>query len=134
MLRHLMAVLCLVLFTAPLAAQEAQTEFEARPPVESTAPPVDRTATGGAQTLEDILRRQRGLPVDDSFRRGNDLDEPAAVPQLGPLGGASDSDFWRALRYNEANVNVSTAHPAGGVLVQDNGMWWLELRDGPLRI
>ncbi|MDD9739454.1 MAG: formate dehydrogenase subunit gamma [Marinovum algicola] len=134
MLRHLMAVLCLVLFTAPLAAQEAQTEFEARPPVESTAPPVDRTATGGAQTLEDILRRQRGLPVDDSFRRGNDLDEPAAVPQLGPLGGASDSDFWRALRYNEANVNVSTAHPAGGVLVQDNGMWWLELREGPLRI
>ena len=29
----------------------------------------DRSATGGAQTLEDILARQRGEALDDSFRR-----------------------------------------------------------------
>ncbi|WP_323764720.1 formate dehydrogenase subunit gamma [Marinovum sp.] len=133
MLRHLMAVLFLALLSAPLAAQDTPTDFEVRPPVEGQAPPIDRSATGGAQTLEDILRRQQGLAVDDSFRRGNTLDAPAGVPQLGPLGGASDSDFWRALRYNEANVRVSTPHPAGRVLVQDNGMWWLQFREGPLR-
>lgn len=137
MLRHLMAVLFLALFSVPLAAQESTTDFEVPPPITGEAPPIDRSATGGAQTLEDILRRQEGLPVDDSHRRQNALNEPAGVPELGALGGASDSDFWRALRYNEAAdstfVNVSTPHPAGAVLMQDNGMWWLEFREGPLR-
>ena len=30
-----------------------------------------RASTGGAQTLEDILARQKGLEVDESFRRDN---------------------------------------------------------------
>ena len=30
---------------------------------------MDRSATGGAQTLEDILARQKGEVLDDSFRR-----------------------------------------------------------------
>ncbi|MEW2859389.1 hypothetical protein AB1A63_15225, partial [Lactiplantibacillus paraplantarum] len=50
--------LCLML-AVPLAAQEG-----------AEAPQPDRAATGGAQTLEDILARQRGEKVDDSFRRG----------------------------------------------------------------
>ena len=29
----------------------------------------DRATTGGAQTLDDIMARQRGISVDDAFRR-----------------------------------------------------------------
>jgi len=60
---------------------------------------VDRSATGGAQTLDDILKRQRGEPVDSEFRK--QFGDANATPggQLGTLGGASDPDLWRALRY-----------------------------------
>lgn len=126
MLRHLMALFLLVL-PFSLAAQDAGA------PVAGEAPAIDRSATGGAQTLEDILRRQRGLPVDDSFRRDNMGGEGPRVPELGTLGGASDPDLWRALRYNEADVTVSNNQPGGAVLIQDRGMWWLEFREGPLR-
>ena len=33
-----------------------------------------RASTGGAQTLEDILARQKGLEIDESFRRDNPWD------------------------------------------------------------
>lgn len=96
----------------------------------------DRSATGGAQTLEDILARQRGEEVDDSFRRNLTGDPEAAAPitgQLGTLGGASDPDLWRALRFDSANVTVSDRGPASGVIMQDAGIRWLEFRTGPLR-
>ncbi len=95
-----------------------------------------RAATGGAQTLEDILRRQEGLKVDDSVRRSNIGSGATGAPsdaQLGTLGGASDPDLWRALRYGEANVTTSSRVPAADVIVQDGGMRWLAFRDGPLR-
>lgn len=118
MLRHLL--LCLPLLIAfPAVAQDA-------------AEPVDRSATGGAQTLEDILRRQDQQPVDDSFRRENLGGDALSAPGLGPQGGASDSDVWRAIRYGEADVTASTRDDRGKVLVQDGGMWWLEFREGPL--
>ena len=102
----------------------------------SVAPALpDRSATGGAQTLDDILARQRGEKVDDAFRRNNtgDPDSAAAVAnQLGVLGGSSDPDLWRALRYGSAEVKTSTADERGRVLVQDGGMWWLNIRQGPL--
>ncbi|TNF19660.1 MAG: formate dehydrogenase subunit gamma [Rhodobacteraceae bacterium] len=125
MLRHLMALFLLVL-PLSLAAQDAGA------PEPGAVPAIDRSATGGAQTLEDILRRQKGLPVDDTFRRGNLGAPPPGVPQLGTLGGASDPDLWRALRYNEAEMTVSNAQPGGAVLIQDGGIWWLEFRRGPL--
>ena len=57
-----------------------------------------RASTGGAQTLEDILARQKGLEVDDSFRREN-LGRPEnAQPSssaLGSLGGVSDAEIYR---------------------------------------
>ena len=62
-----------------------------------------RAATGGAQNLEDIMRRQEGAKIDDSFRSdltGNPDVAAATTDQLGTLGGASDPDLWRALRYN----------------------------------
>ena len=122
--RQIMAFLILALFAvlSPAHAQEAEP------------PQIDRSATGGAQTLEDILRRQQGLPVDDTFRRENIGGDALGAPGLGPLGGASDPELWRALRYNEADVTVTTRNETGSVLVQDRGMWWLQFRDGPLRI
>ncbi|MEP5762532.1 MAG: formate dehydrogenase subunit gamma [Litoreibacter sp.] len=100
----------------------------------ASTPPTDRSATGGAQTLEDILARQRGEAVDDSFRRNEigGADQNPASGQLGTLGGASDPELWRALRYNAADVTSSVRSPAGTVLVQDGGMWWLTIRQGPL--
>ena len=98
--------------------------------------PDPRATTGGAQTLEDILARQRGEAVDDTFRRGatGDPDSAAGIAaQLGTLGGASDSELYRAMRYGTADVTVSTRSPGAAVLVQDGGMRWLAWRDGPLR-
>lgn len=98
-----------------------------------TAPEPDRSSTGGAPTLEDILARQRGENVDLSYRldsTGHNAADMAA--QLGTLGGASDSDVYLALRYGTADVTVSARGPATGVLIQDRGMWWLEFRQGPL--
>ncbi len=103
---------------------------------EADAPaPADRSATGGASTLEDILARQRGEKVDDSYRSDNTGQSNAEglLGQLGTRGVASDSDVYRALRYGSADVTVSSKGPAAGVLIQDGGMWWLNFRTGPLR-
>lgn len=113
------------LIAAPVSAQD------------TTAPAVDRSATGGAQSLEDILARQRGETVDNSFRQGSveDPDSAAAMSgQLGTLGGASDSEVWRALRFGHDDVSVSAGGPEARVLMQDRGMWWLQVREGPLTI
>ncbi len=127
MFRHLMAFLTCILLAAPVWAQEAENT--------ETAPAIDRSATGGAQTLEDILARQRGEKIDDAFRRDNtgDPNSAAAISsQLGTLGGASDPDLWRALRYNSADISVSSGGDVAKVLVQDGGMGWYEFRQGPL--
>ncbi|WP_299849152.1 formate dehydrogenase subunit gamma [uncultured Roseovarius sp.] len=97
----------------------------------------DRAATGGAQTLEDILARQRGEKIDDSFRReatGNADSAAGIAAQLGTLGGASDPELWRALRYGTADITVSSGGDAARVLMQDGGMRWLQFRDGPLSV
>jgi formate dehydrogenase subunit gamma len=84
----------------------------------------------------DILARQRGEKIDDSFR-SNDVGAGAIgagiTEQLGTLGGASDPELWRAIRYNAANLRVSAGGDVATVLVQDGGMRWLTFRDGPLR-
>ncbi|WP_371229726.1 formate dehydrogenase subunit gamma [Roseovarius sp. 2305UL8-3] len=116
--------LILTLFLAvplPIAAQEANG--------------ADRAATGGAPTLEDIMARQRGETVDDANRRTRtgDPDSAAAMSeQLGTLGGASDPELWRALRFNSADISVSAGGDVAKVLVQDGGMAWYEFRKGPL--
>ncbi|MFO7995066.1 MAG: formate dehydrogenase subunit gamma [Marinobacter sp.] len=99
------------------------------------APEVDRTSTGGAQTLEDIMARQKQLEVDESFRSEN-LGDPANAAaideQLGTLGGRSQADAWRGVRYNEIDIRTEVRGPAVDVLIQDGGMPWLELREGPV--
>lgn len=98
--------------------------------------PDPHALTGGAQTLEDILARQRGEAVNDQFRQdatGNpDLAAPRAN-QLGTLGGVSDPEFWRAYRYGSADITSTDPTPAGNVVIQDGGMRWLQWRAGPVR-
>ncbi len=121
-LRSLLALVLSLTLVSMAPAQDTPTAAEP-----------DRSATGGAPTLEDILARQRGENVDLSYRldsTGNNAADMAA--QLGTLGGASDSDVYLALRYGTADVTVSARGPATGVLIQDRGMWWLEFRQGPL--
>ena len=94
-----------------------------------------RESTGGAQTLEDILKRQNGEIVDYDFRK-NALgpmgkNSSTTIP-LGTLGLTSDAEIFRQLRYNEANINVSSKTAASEILVQDSGMSWLTMREGPL--
>ncbi|MCI2393745.1 formate dehydrogenase subunit gamma [Aliiroseovarius sediminis] len=94
-----------------------------------------RAETGGAQTLDDILRRQAQQKVDDEFRRSATGDPEAAAPITAPLGtrgGQSDPELWRALRYDTADVTTQTRGPAAKTLIQDGGMWWLKFREGPL--
>ena len=112
-------------------------QSSAQSDAENPNPAADaRSATGGAQTLEDILARQRGEKIDDSFRSNatGDPDSAAGIAnQLGTLGGVSDPELWRALRYGTANVTASNEGVGATTLVQDGGMRWMTLRDGPLR-
>lgn len=120
-LRVLISVMALMLSAAFAVAQDG------------TQP--DRSATGGAQTLEDIMARQRGEDVDNSFRSSQTGDPNSAAglaEQLGTLGGASDPELWRALRFGTAKITASNSGPAATVLVQDGGMKWLQFREGPL--
>ncbi|MGB3243904.1 MAG: formate dehydrogenase subunit gamma [Sulfitobacter sp.] len=124
MFRTLIALLLTVSFVSIAHAQDV------------AGPAPDRSATGGAQTLEDILARQRGEAVDNSFRSNatGDPDSAAgAENQLGTLGGASDPELWRAVRFGKANITASNNGPAATTLVQDGGMRWLMFRQGPLR-
>lgn len=104
-------------------------------PSENVNPQEARPSTGGAQTLEDILRRQRGEPVDDAFRRaqtGAEANADAISSQLGVRGAASDSDIFRQLRFGVGDISVSTGKQVDRILIQDGGMRWLEWREGPL--
>lgn len=123
MFRALIAMLLTLAFVSVADAQEASPKEP------------DRSATGGAQTLEDIMARQRGEVVDNDFRRSltGDTNRAAGINEpLGTLGGASDPELWRALRFGTANVTASNDGPAATILVQDGGMRWLLFREGPL--
>lgn len=125
MLRLLSVFLLALACALPVSAQDAAGQ----------APETDRSATGGAQTLEDIMRRQQGLKVDNSFRSsvtGNPGGGASATDQLGTRGGASVPDLWRGLRFDSADITTQVQGPAATVLIQDTGMWWLQFRQGPL--
>jgi len=95
-----------------------------------------RASTGGAQTLEDILARQKGVEVDDSFRRENLGRPEGAQPTsgaLGTLGGVSDAEVYRGIRYSEVDIKVSNNSHAANILVQDGGMNWLLTREQDIR-
>lgn len=106
-------------------------------PAQQSAPNDSTVLTNPAvSALEDILRRQEAQRLATENERAGEIGEPAlASPiteQLGTLGGASDSDLWRAYRFNAAEINTQVRGPANTTLIQDSGMWWLEFRQGPL--
>ena len=86
------------------------------------------------QTLEDILARQAGKgPAREPRDFGTAADRAADISgQLGTLGGVSDAEVWEALRFGTTDVLVSAGGPQARVLMQDSGMWWQEVREGPL--
>ena len=96
---------------------------------------IDRSSTGGAQNLADILARQNAQKVDNSFRSDATGDPSIAAPtteNLGTLGGQSDPELWRALRFGSADVTVSSGGRVAEVIMQDTGSAWLQFREGPL--
>lgn len=110
------------------------------PPMSATAQDAaqdtPRADTGGATTLEDILRRQRGEDVDLDYRRsatGNPDAAAAQTDQLGTRGGLSDPELWRSLRFGSADVTSQVRSPGATLLVQDGGMGWLTFREGLMR-
>ncbi len=124
-------LLITLLFSIGLAQATVAQTSEAEAPVAAN----ERTSTGGATTLEDILARQRGEKVDNRYRSENtgQGNVEGLLGQFGPSGASSDSDVYRALRFGSADVTVSSRGPADSVLIQDGGMWWWEFRTGPLR-
>ena len=98
-----------------------------------------RASTGGAQTLEDILARQKGLNVDEAFRRENLGDPSKAAPisgNLGTLGGISNSDMYRGIRYSETEIKGIKQQPCSRGpgpgwwhgLVADTSGWYPVIR------
>lgn len=98
------------------------------------APEASREATGGAQTLQDILRRQQGEDVPLDQGEAGPSDSPEGTPgALSTRGGASDSSLWRAVRQGQDGVFTSSSRdPNSKTLVQDDGEKWLAARGGPM--
>jgi formate dehydrogenase subunit gamma len=123
MLRSALILLLTTLFCGMATAQD------------SPAATIDRSATGGAQTLSDIMARQNARKLDDTFRRdaiGAPGGGASEVEPLGTRGGQSDSEVWRAIRYNDGDATASNSGFAADVLIQSSGMAWLKFREGPL--
>ena len=119
-LRILLSLILMLSFAEVSMAQQDTGAGAATPP--------------GQQTLEDILARQRGedVPFGAEVPLPDETSEDAGVGQLGTRGGASDPALWRELRADAADVTTQNRGPAATVLMQDNGMWWLNFRQGPL--
>lgn len=69
---------------------------------------------------------------------GNNVPPPAdatapsdAAGALAPLGAASDSDLWRAVREGD-RFTVTIPDRKAAVLVQSEGNAWRQLREGPM--
>ncbi|EIE49592.1 formate dehydrogenase [Salipiger aestuarii] len=132
MLRHLMALLTLTLLALPMTAP-AQTDPTSEAPIAGTSVDDSPATSTGRQTLEDILARQRGEDPANPVRSHDLGGDALQAPGMGPLGASSDSDIWRQIRFNDGDIRNSTLNPNGDVLIQTGGMWWEELRKGPLR-
>ncbi len=91
---------------------------------------VDRSVTGGAQTLEDILRRQRGENVPLDAGTGG-VENGSLTGPLATQGGFSDSELWRRARQGQA-FSSSSQDPNAAILVQDEGAKWLETRQSTI--
>jgi formate dehydrogenase subunit gamma len=125
MLRLLIILATAFAFISPVSAQVLAP---------NSGGDIDRSLTGGATTLDDILLRQEGMRVDDAYRRDNKGSVAGAdsTQQLGTLGGASDAEIFRAIRHGTADITTSSRGPASDVVIQDAGTRWMHLRTGSL--
>lgn len=99
------------------------------------SPETDQTANGGGQTLENIMARQQKLKADDGSRSretGDPTNAAAISEQLGTRGGRSDADIWRGIRYDNIDIKTQVRNPAADVLIQNGGVSWYKLREGPV--
>jgi formate dehydrogenase subunit gamma len=132
----LRTLLLMIAFALPAMAQDAAPTGGADDPLI-----IDRSATGGATTLEEIMARQTAQaageeePNIDTTERQTQPGLPGAPTSdnLGALGGASDPDLWRGVRFGNVDFDTQNRGPAATTLIQGGGMWWLEVREGPLR-
>lgn len=120
-----LAVSAMMVMTGPTGVSKLSAQDAAAPAT------VDRSTTGGAQTLDDIIRRQRGeeVPVDSGTGSGREI---PATGSLGAYGSSSDSEFWRTLRHGEGGT-VSIQNKSAAILVQEEGEDWLATRAGSLQ-
>jgi len=131
----LAAILMSLMSFSAMAQDSVRLPYDATQGTDGEAAENMREATGGASTLEDILRRQRGEEVSNDFRQNDEASSEALNEgSLGTLGGSSDPELWRALRFGTANVTSQVQNAGSTVLVQDSGMGWLTFREGPLRL
>ncbi len=107
---------------------------EALPVARSPEAIADQPINQMNQKLADILARQRG---ESDGRRPRDglLDDTASGAAAGLVGqaGPGRAETWEMLRFGVGNIVSSSSTAASRVVIQDNGMWWLEFREGPLR-
>ena len=115
----------------PAAAQDA-------PP--DTLEDAPRAATGGAQTLEEIMARQNALktgipPLDQLSLTPRETRPPVPTPPItGPLGTRGDvevSDMWNRLRGGDPLVLTGPQLP--GAQMTTTGQVWRLLRENILR-
>lgn len=119
----LKAIIMLVLMASPAVMAAQETEG---PPV--TKPGRSEPASG----LDDILARQRSDNTDAVLSLSGGEKGVPAFHKPGQSDLLTASDFWGAIRHNDAETRVSTKHPAGKVLIQERGITWQEVRKGPL--
>lgn len=119
---------CALLFVAIIGTSAAPVFAQS-----TEAAADNRASTGGAQTLEDILARQRGEVVPLDQGQAGPLPNPEGAPgDLGTRGGASDSSLWRALRQGQDVFTSTNRDPLATTMVQNEGEAWLATREGPL--
>lgn len=124
----------LALFMVSLSPSSAQEAGAVLTQESQNADP--RAATGGAQTLEDIMARQNGETIEPRTMPstdGNADGVEGSSGQLAPLGSQSDADVFRAFRDGSADIISSDSSRTGAVVMQNGGMFWLNFRAGPLR-
>ena len=73
------------------------------------------------------------LTAPHAFAQVSGPDKPlaGAVPGNTTAGDSADAELWRAIRHG-AEGTVASPNPKGGILIQSDGHYWQETRDGPL--
>lgn len=71
--------------------------------------------------------------ASQSFAQATGPDKPlaGAVPGNTTEGNSADAELWRQIRHG-ARGTVAGQNPGGGLLIQSEGHYWQETRNGPM--